>query len=93
MKGLLQNKQEAEDLLEVLKKAKVSIPGSSKAIDAFLENVKRGKYLIDGLHLDEEAEKFIVKVRTQQATVADLTPHVLKWIKDNNLMNTMKVRF
>lgn len=73
MKGLLQNKQEAEDLLEALKKAKVSIPGSSKAIDAFLENVKRGKGLIDGLHLDEEAEKFIVKVRTQQATVADLS--------------------
>lgn len=43
LKGLLQNKQEAEGLLEALQKAKVSIPGSSKAIDTFLEHVKRGK--------------------------------------------------
>ena len=93
LKGLLQNQQEAEGLLEALKKAKVSIPESSKAIDTFLDNVKRGKGLIDGLHLDEEAEKFIVKVRTQQATVADLSPHIMDWLKNNNLMGNMKVRF
>ena len=93
LKGLLQNKQEAEDLLETLQKAKVSIPGSSKAIDTFLENVKRGKGLIDGLHLDEEAEKFIVKVRTQQATVADLSPHIMDWLKENHLTGQIKVRF
>lgn len=93
LKGLLQNKKEAEELLEALQKAKVSIPGSSKAIDTFWENVKRGKDLIDGLHLDEEAEKFIVKVRTQQATVADLSPHIMDWLKENHLTRQIKVRF
>lgn len=93
LKGLMQNKQEAEDLLEALEKAKVSIPGSVKAIDAFLDNVKKGKGMIDGLHLDEEAEKFIVKVRSQQATVADLTPHIMGWLKENNLTGQIKVRF
>ena len=93
LKGLLQNKQEAEELLEALQKAKVSIPGSSKAIDTFLENVKRGKGLIDGLHLDEETEKFIIKVRTQQATVADLSPHIMDWLKENNLTRQIKVKF
>lgn len=93
LKGLLQNKQEAEDLLEALQKAKVSIPGSSKAIDTFLENVKRGKGLIDGLHLDEEVEKFIVKVRIQQATVTDLSPHIMDWLKENHLTEQIKVRF
>lgn len=93
LKGLLQNKKEAEELLEALQKAKVSIPGSSKAIDTFLENVKRGKDLIDGLHLDEEAEKFIVKVRTQQATVADLSPQIMDWLKENHLTRQIKVRF
>ena len=93
LKGLLQNKKEAEELLEALQKAKVSIPGSSKAIDTFLENVKRGKGLIDGLHLDEEAEKFIVKVRTQRATVADLSPHIMDWLRENHLTGQIKVRF
>lgn len=93
LKGLLQNKQEAEELLEALQKAKCSIPGSSKAIDAFLENVKRGKELIDELHLDEEVERFIVKVRTQQATVADLSPHIMDWLRENRLTGQIKVRF
>ena len=35
LKSLLSDKQEAEDLLDALEKEKVSIPGSSKAIDAF----------------------------------------------------------
>ena len=84
-------KEAANDLSN--EKAKVSIPGSSKAIDTFLENVKRGKGLIDGLHLNEEAEKFIVKVRTQQATVADLSPHIMDWLKENHLTGQIKVRF
>ena len=40
-----------------------------------------------------EAEKFIVKVRTQQATVADLTPHIMDWLKENHLTGQIKVRF
>lgn len=93
LKGLMQNEQEAEDLLEDLETAKASIPGSAKAIDAFLDNVKKGKEMIDGLHLDEEAEMFIVKVRAQQATVADLTPHIMEWLNDNKLTGQIKVRF
>ena len=93
LKSLLSNKDEAEDLLEALGKAKVSIPGSPKAIDVFLENVKKGKELVDGLHLDDEAEKFISKVRMQQATVEDLTPHIMDWLKKNNLTGQIKVRF
>lgn len=93
LKGLLQNKQEAENLLDALQKAKVSIPGSSKAIDMFLDNVKKGKGLIDGLHLDEEIERFILKVRSQQATIADLSPHIMEWLKKNNLTGKIKVRF
>lgn len=93
LKGLLQNEEEAEEILEALEKAKLSIPGSSKAIDAFLDNIKRGKGLIDGLHLDEEAESFIEKVRTQQATVEDLTPHIMDWLRKNQLTGQIKVRF
>lgn len=93
LKGLLRNKQEAEELLEALQKAKVSIPGSPKEIDDFLENVKRGKDLIDGLHLDKEAQDFIAKVRNQRATVADLSPHIMDWLKENHLTGQIKVRF
>lgn len=79
--------------MDALGKAKLKMPTSSKGIDDFLEKVSRGKDIVDNLHLDEEVEKFINKVKMQKATVSDLTPHILEWLKDNNLMNTMKVRF
>lgn len=93
LKNLLPDKQEADDLLEALNNAKIKMPTSSKGIDDFLNKVNRGKEIVDGLHLDSEVEKFISKVKLQRATVSDLTPHILDWLKENDLMNTMKVRF
>lgn len=69
------------------------MPISSKTIQTFLDNVEKGKQIVNGLHPDDETEKFINKVKLQRATMADLTPHILQWIKDNNLMSTLKVRF
>ncbi|MBD5555491.1 MAG: hypothetical protein HDQ95_09190 [Roseburia sp.] len=93
LKSLLPDKKEADDLLEALGNAKIKMPTSAKGIDEFLSKVIRGKEIVDGLHLDDEVEKFINKVKLQKATVSDLTPHVLEWLKANDLMNTMKVRF
>lgn len=93
LRGLLPNKQEVDDLLAALDKGKVTIPGSAKGIDLFLDNVNRGKEMVDGLHLDDEVDEFVRKVRRQQATVSDLTPHIMEWLKDNQLTNQIKVRF
>lgn len=93
LKNLLPDKKEADTLLEVLENAKIKMPTSAKEIDDFLGTVARGKKIVNGLHLDDEVEKFINKVKIQKATVSDLTPHILEWLKDNDLMNTMKVRF
>lgn len=93
LKNLLPDKKEADTLLEVLENAKIKMPTSAKEIDDFLGTVVRGKEIVNGLHLDDEVEKFINKVKIQKATVSDLTPHILEWLKANDLMNTMKVRF
>lgn len=95
LKSLLNDKKEAEEILAALTKAKVTMPGSAKAIDAFLANVNRGKKIIDGMHFDsdEEVKGFIEKVRIQKATVGDLSLHILTWLKDNNLSGKIKLRF
>lgn len=93
LKSLLSDKNEADELLSALRSAKVTIPGSPKVIDSFNENVRRGKNLVDGLHLDKEAEIFVNKVKSQHATVADLTPHIMDWLRDNNLTRQIKVKF
>lgn len=93
LKNLLPDKKTADELLEEINSAKVQMPTSSKVIQTFLDNIEKGKKIVNELHLDDETEKFINKVKLQRATVADLTPHILQWIKDNNLMGTLKVRF
>lgn len=93
LKSLLSDKKETDDLLDSLNKAKVTMPSSAKSIEDFMSKVARGKEIVDGLHLDDDVEKFINKVKLQRATVGDLTPHILDWLKVNNLMNTIKVRF
>ena len=93
LRGLLSNKSEADNLIEAIDKAKVTIPVSAKAIDTYLANVEKAHKLVDDLHLDNETEAFVDKVRQKKATVGDLTPHVMKWIQENNLTHIMKVRF
>lgn len=93
LRNLLPDKKTADELLEEINSAKVQMPTSTKSIQTFLDNIEKGKQLVNGLHLDDETEIFINKVKLQRATVSDLTPHILTWLKDNNLLETLKVRF
>jgi hypothetical protein len=93
LRSLLADKKEADELLEIIDEAKVKIPTSAKSIQNFIDTVSKGKAIIDNLHLDKEAEQFVAKVKNKKATVGDLTPHIMEWIRDNNLMNILKVRF
>lgn len=93
LKSLLPDKQEADAILVVLNKAKITMPSSVKGIDDFLAKTARGKELTDNLHVGPEAEKFISKVKAQKATVRDLTPGIMTWLKENDLLDVVKVRF
>ena len=93
LKNLLSDKQEAEEILESLNKSKLTMPSSAKGIEDFILKVSRGKEITDNLHVSPEAESFISKVKSQKATVNDLTPDIMKWLKENNLTNVVKVRF
>lgn len=93
LRNLLVDKKTADEILREINSAKVQMPTSARAIQTFLDNIEKGKQLVDGLHLDEETEKFINKVKLQRATVSDLTQHILAWLKENNLLETLKIRF
>ena len=95
LKGLLANKDEAEKLIESLQKSKEVTPSSVVALDTYLSNIEKGKLLIEGMHFDsdQEVKDFISKVQSHKATVSSLTPHILKWLQDNNLKEKIKLRF
>ena len=95
LKGLLQNKTEAQEIIEYLEKAKLTTPVSTKDLDKFLKYTERGREIIDDLHFesDIEVKAFIGKVGAQRATVRDLSPHILEWINSNRLTDKIKLRF
>ena len=56
---------------------------------------EKGKKIIEEMHFDSDPEvkAFIGKVQAQRATVSSLTPHILEWLKDNNLTDKIRLRF
>lgn len=95
LRGLLGNAKEADSIIEYLNKVQSSTPASTSALDKYLANIEKGKKIIEELHFDSDPEvvSFIKKVRTQKATINHLTPHILEWLKDNNLTDKIKLRF
>lgn len=95
LKKLLGNTKEAENILEYLKKARVTMPGSEKELDIFTEKLDRGKKIVDNLHFtsDKEIGTFLENVRVGRATIEDVTPKVLDWLRDNHLTGKIKLSF
>ena len=95
LRGLVVNKAEAEKLIEALQKSKENTPTSVNGLDSYLSNIEKGKKIIEDMHFDSDPEvkAFIRKMQAQRATVDSLTPHVLEWLKENNLTSKIKLRF
>jgi len=95
LKGLVADKTAAENLIEALQKAKDTTPTSVSWLDTYLSNIEKGKKIIEDMHFDSDPEvkAFIRKVQAQKATVGSLTPHILDWLKENNLTDKIRLRF
>lgn len=62
-------------------------------IESLVSDVAEAKKIVEEFSLNPEIEKFLKKVSAQQATVGDLTPNVLAWLKEKNLTSKLRVRF
>lgn len=66
---------------------------SIKAVKKLVADVSEAKKIADEFSLNPEIEVFLKKVSSLQATVADLTPDILTWLKGKNLTSKLKIRF
>lgn len=66
---------------------------SIKAIEKLVNDVTEAKVITDSFSLSPTIEAFLKKVSSQQATVTDLTPEVMKWLTDKKLLSKLIVRF
>lgn len=66
---------------------------TAKSVQTLLTDVSKAKEIIARFSIEPEIEIFLKKVSAQQATVFDLTPEVLSWLKDQGLTGKLKVNF
>ncbi len=90
--GLSDNPRRAKELSDSISKT-ASGTMSMKAINTLVSDVAEAKMITDAFSLNEEIEAFLEKVSNNQATVADLSADVLKWLQKKHLTNKLKLRF
>ena len=66
---------------------------NKKSIKGLVDNVNAASKIVDAFSLSPQIELFLKKISNKQATLSDLTPTVLSWLKENRLMNKLKISF
>lgn len=90
--GLSADPKRAKELADNISKAVATDP-TIKGISGLVSDVAEAKKIMDAFSLNPEIEAFLKKVSAQQATVLDLTPNVLSWLKEKKLTDKLKIRF
>lgn len=90
--GLSADPKRAKELADNINKAVTADP-TIKGINGLVSDVAEAKKITEDFSLNPEIEAFLKKVSSQQATVFDLTPNVLTWLKEKKLTSKLKIRF
>lgn len=90
--GLSADPKRAKELADNISKAVAADP-TIKGISSLVSDVAEAKKIIEAFSLNPEIEAFLKKVSAQQATVLDLTPNILSWLKEKKLTSKLKIRF
>ena len=90
--GLSSDPIRAKELADSITRTVASDP-SIKAVKSLVTDVAEAKRITDEFSLNSEIEDFLKKVSASQATVNDLTPNVLMWLKEKKLTGKLRIRF
>lgn len=93
IKPFFTDETEIDRIISNLKRFESTWPINRERYDRFEENINLAKKKIDELELTDDIRRFITRITANNATIADLTPNILKWIKDNKYESKIKLRF
>lgn len=66
---------------------------SIDAVNRLVSDVAEAKKIVNTFSLNPEIEAFLKKVSSQRATVLDLTPNIMAWLKEKKLIGKLNIRF
>lgn len=93
IKPFFNDEREIEMIINNLKGFENKWPINRQNYDRFEELINISKNKINELELTDDIRRFISRITSNNATIEDLTPNILKWIKDNKYENKIKLRF
>lgn len=93
IKPFFNDLDEINILMDNLEKFEKIWPINRKRYEDFENTISFAKEKINKLNLTDEIKNFINKITANNATLEDLTPNVMEWIKDNSYEDKIKLRF
>lgn len=90
--GLTSDPKRAKELADNITRTVGGEP-SIKAVRRLVSDITEAKQITEEFSLNPEVENFLGKVSSQEASVDDLTPDVLSWLKEKKLTGKLKIRF
>ncbi len=67
------------------------LPLFQETIEAYDEAKNNADVLMKEMRFDDEIKDFLIKVRDKKATINDLTPSILEWIKTENISDKVSL--
>lgn len=66
-------------------------PLTQGIIDLYNKAHQQGDVLLNEMHFDDEIRDFLIKVRDKNATLADITPPIMDWIRAENIADKVSL--
>ena len=66
-------------------------PLTYETVDSYKNAQKQAVNLLKEIKFDDEIKDFLVKVNERRATLNDITPSVMEWIKSENIANKISL--
>lgn len=93
VQGISTEKERIDKILDGLNVlGRIKFEGE-RSFDKLNNLVNEGNSIIGDLGLTPSAELFLEKMVKRQATIRDLTPDILDWIKEHDLEDSVKIGF
>ena len=92
VRGIADNPSEVDKLRESISTLTRGEP-SNTAAKKLSAVVKQANTIISQFSLRPEIETFLKKVSSRQATILDLSPDVVSWLRTHNLSEKLKISF
>lgn len=93
VKGILTDTEKIDDVINKLKSLEQKWPVTKKTLQDLTDSLKEAQQIIQDLNAGEEVQKFLGLVSTGTATLYDIKPEILDWLKLKKLTKNLKINF